>query len=82
MKTNNTIITKVFIKVFGDGEKYEESKGEKKGIVLAISQQKKSATGVAHGNTHTVQMKDVKLIVEEGVMEQRVEELQVHSRMM
>jgi hypothetical protein len=48
MKTNNTIITKVFIKVFGDGEKYEESKGEKKGIVLAISQQKKSATGVAH----------------------------------
>jgi hypothetical protein len=75
MKTNNTIITKVFIKVFGDGEKYEESKGEKKGIVLAISQQKKSATGLAHGNTHTVQM-------EEGVMEQRVEELQVQSRMM
>jgi hypothetical protein len=52
---------------------------KKKDTNVAISQQKKPVAGVAHGNTHVVQIKDVKLEVEEDVVEQRVE-LQVHEK--
>jgi hypothetical protein len=46
---------------------------------VAISQQKKPVLGVAHGNTHAVQNKDVKHEVQEEVVEDRVE-LQVHEQ--
>jgi hypothetical protein len=51
----------------------------KKKMTMAISQQKKPVTGIAHGNTHAMQIKDVKLEVEEEVVEERVE-LQVHKQ--
>jgi hypothetical protein len=51
----------------------------KKKMTMAISQQKKPVTGIAHGNTHAMQIKDVKLEVEKEVVEERVE-LQVHKQ--
>jgi hypothetical protein len=52
---------------------------KKKDRAMAISQQKKSATGITNNNTHAMQIKDVKLEVEEKVVEQRVK-LQVHEQ--
>jgi hypothetical protein len=49
----------------------------KKDTAVAMSQKKKPVAGMAHGSTHTVQIKDVKLEVEEEVVEERVE-LHVH----
>jgi hypothetical protein len=45
----------------------------KKDTAVAISQQKKTVIGVPHVNTHVVRIKDVKLEVDEGVVEERVE---------
>jgi hypothetical protein len=46
---------------------------KKKDTAVAISQQKKTVIGVPHVNTHVVRIKDVKLEVDEGVVEERVE---------
>jgi hypothetical protein len=45
----------------------------KKDTAVAISQQKKTVIGVPHVNTHVVRIKDVKLEVDEEVVEERVE---------
>jgi hypothetical protein len=52
---------------------------KKNDTAVAIWTQKKPVASVAHGNTHAVQIKDVKLEVEEEVVEEWVE-LQVHEQ--
>jgi hypothetical protein len=52
---------------------------KKKNMAVAILQQKKPVAGIAHGNTQTMQIKDVKLEVQEEVVAEQVE-LHVHQQ--